>query len=60
MTPEQIQALDATLRAKIEALDDSDREMAHIEADELLVGVLKELGFHQACAAWEALGKWYS
>ena len=37
-----------------------DPEMAHSEADDLLVKLLKELGFEKLVKEYEKVPKWYS
>lgn len=46
-----------------EANDDKfgfDRELWHIEADELLIKVLRDLGYDELCDWWESCHKWYA
>ncbi len=37
-----------------------DYEGAHSDADEILIELLKSLGYNQTVEAWEAVGKWYA
>jgi hypothetical protein len=37
-----------------------DREMAHVEADQLLCKLLIELGYKDVVDAWENIDKWYA
>jgi hypothetical protein len=38
----------------------SDYEADHGNADDILVALLTELGYHETVKAWEAVGKWYA
>jgi predicted GNAT family N-acyltransferase len=40
--------------------DARDPEMAHIEADEMLVKFVRELGFDEIADAFDDVPKWYS
>ena len=44
----------------LEALHGPDREVSHSDADELLVELLRSLGYHRTVAAFERLDKWYA
>ena len=65
MTKEQ-QRLVAVATAEMRALDGPgtygfyDAETAHVEADNILVRLLRDLGAGDLCDAFEALDKWYS
>lgn len=37
-----------------------DYEWAHYKADELLIEMLKELGYTNIVEAWDKVGKWYA
>lgn len=55
-TPEEF----AIEMQKIEGTFDGDTYGGHIEADELLVKVLRQQGFKKGCGIFEKMGKWYS
>ena len=48
----------------IDALNDAslnmDIEAAHIQADEILCELLRDLGYIDVVDAWEAVEKWYA
>jgi hypothetical protein len=37
-----------------------DWEIAHGEADKLIVQQLRALGYNKTADAWDAVGKWYA
>jgi len=37
-----------------------DTEMAHHAADEVLLDLLRSLGFGEVCDEWEKVDKWYA
>ena len=43
-----------------ELIDSDDTEMAHSEADDILIDILKELGFTKLIELYEKVGKWYA
>lgn len=43
-----------------EAARGNDPEGAHIDADEILVGLLEEIGFKETAKAFEEVPKWYA
>lgn len=50
---------------KINAIDNGDIEIAHVEADSAILDFLRDNGFADVAAAWEALEKrcdgfWYA
>jgi hypothetical protein len=47
--------------AKLKALQESvDFEVAHREADDILVALLNSLGYADVTIEWDAIGKWYA
>ena len=48
----------------IDALNDAsqnmDIEIAHMQADEILCELLRDLGYIDVVDAWEAVEKWYA
>ena len=54
MTPEQL--LDAMQRLE----EWGDNEMRHIKADDLMCAVLSDLGYGEAVAVFNRMGKWYA
>ena len=38
----------------------NDHESAHINADDIIVALLDELGYRQTVKAWQDVPKWYS
>ena len=57
--------LDAILEAldemhAIAARDDGDFETNHLDADEVLVALLRSLGFNALADVWESVEKWYA
>jgi len=40
--------------------EDSDREMAHMEADEILCDVLERLGYTELVQEYNGIAKWYA
>jgi hypothetical protein len=38
----------------------SDYEMAHAAADDVLVDLLTSLGYEDVVAVWDRVGKWYA
>jgi hypothetical protein len=49
----------ATRMQFIQSQSSKDREGAHSDADELLVAVLRELGYGKGCDVYERMVKWY-
>jgi hypothetical protein len=45
---------------RVEECASHDVEMAHLEADAVLVALLNELGFQEVTAAWGKIRKWYA
>jgi hypothetical protein len=43
-----------------ECLDNPDIEMAHVDADDLLVSLLRELGYQELADIYENVNKWYA
>ena len=37
-----------------------DREQWHMDADALLINVLKDLGYDELCKWWEEMFKWFA
>lgn len=59
-TEEEIKELDEIYAGHIESASHQDREGAHIQADEELISLLKELGFEKTVEEYESMPKWYS
>lgn len=38
----------------------ADQELAHARADDLMVKVLQECGYHEGCEVFEEMDKWYA
>jgi hypothetical protein len=55
MTPERALAELRALKAK-----DRDEESGHIRADDILVELLKALGYTEVAEAFDDLPKWYA
>ena len=41
-------------------IDSDDREMAHIEADNLLLEIVRACGYNDIADAYEEIDKWYA
>ena len=41
-------------------LENTDTEMAHFEADDVLVSILLELGYQEITDVYNKINKWYS
>lgn len=54
MTPEEFQAAMAAI------FHDYDQEIAHIEADDLMVKLLTQLGYGEGAAIFDNASKWYA
>lgn len=57
------EALGGLAIIKLEAaksIEDADREVAHIRADEALCELLLALGYSDVVDAFEDIGKWYA
>ena len=52
--------LDAYKRKMMDALDDGDEEIGHIECDGVLCDLLNELGFGEIVEIYERQEKWYA
>lgn len=61
-TPEALALLEEKyLPLMLEAKSkEGDREMAHYDADIVLCGLLKELGFVQLIDVYNSIAKWYA
>lgn len=59
-TEEKIKELDEEYAGYIESLPHQNVEGAHIQADEYLVSLLKELGFEKTVEEFESMHKWYA
>lgn len=57
MTPDEFAA---EMRFIYDRQDRSDIEADHIEADKLLLKMLRELGYGQGCDIFEEIDKWYA
>ena len=55
-----IDLLNAYKRKMMDALDDGDEEIGHIECDGVLCDLLNELGFGEIVEIYERQEKWYS
>ena len=51
---------DILTRMEALARDDTDIEIAHIEADKILCELLLMLGWKDVVEAWERVPKWYA
>lgn len=51
---------DFTQRMKAIADPQEDPESAHIKADDLMVELLRDLGYDEAMDAYESMTKWYA
>ncbi len=61
MTHERQAGRDGDTAARIEAeCMSTDKELDHIRADDILVELLRDIGFDETADAFEAVGKWYS
>jgi len=41
-------------------VDNDDQEMAHVEADQILMDFLVSLGYEDIVNAYDEIGKWYA
>lgn len=61
LTEREINTLDAVGAAEIEnRAMHGDKEEDHGEADEILVEILKNIGFTKTVEAYAKVGKWYT
>lgn len=60
MTPAELQTLDAEYAGRLLTIDRGNTEQTHIEADQLLVELLRLLGLTHTAETFADLPKWYS
>lgn len=48
------------IKRLIEIQKSNDTEVAHIDADEVLVALLSELGYSDVVTEFNKIGKWYA
>lgn len=51
---------DEALAGLVKCQESDDKEMAHMDADEVLCALLTALGYDDVVAEWEKVGKWYA
>ena len=51
---------DIELATELRKLNGADPEADHVVADQLLLQVLKDLGYHESVAAFKQFKKWYA
>jgi hypothetical protein len=55
-----LRAIDKVYAEKMKLLAFQDTELSHINADELLLDILRELGFKEVVREFVGLDRWYS
>ena len=62
MTPDEfrLQMKEISDGVKVESDGYSDVEASHMQADGLMLDMLKELGYGQGAEIFEKMGKWYA
>lgn len=60
MTNLQIESMDRKYAALLAAIGSGDPESEHGEADDLLLQLLRDLGFVKVIEAFDAVKKWYA
>ncbi len=48
------------IKQLIDCKNNGDTEGAHIDADEILCGLLSSLGYSDVVAEWNKIKKWYA